>query len=67
MINTDKIISIVPKEIINTINQLTKEGNISQLEKWLSQCKQEIEFRHEQKIEMNWLYYEKYYLEMVLN
>jgi len=66
MINTDKIIKNVPKEIINTINLLAKEGNIIKLTEWLNQCKKEIEFRTEQKIEMNWLYYEKYYLEMIL-
>jgi len=65
MINTDKIKNL-PEQIINTINTLVKENNITQLENWLSECKKEIELRHEQKIEMNYLYYEKYYLEMIL-
>jgi len=67
MINTDKILKNVPEPIISTINLLVKEGNISQLEKWLNQCKKEIEFRTEQKMDINWLYYEKYYLEMILS
>jgi len=65
MINTDKIKNL-PEQIINTINLLAKENNITQLKQWLSDCKQEIEFRQEQKIDMNYLYYEKYYLEMIL-
>ena len=63
----DKILARVPKTIIDTINTLAKENNRPQLEKWLKECKQEIEFRHEQKLEMNWLYYEMYYLETILN
>lgn len=66
MINTDKILKYVPEQIINTINQLTNQGKITELQNWLTQCKQEIELRQEQKIEMNWLHYEKYYLEMIL-
>ncbi|MFA7157528.1 MAG: hypothetical protein WC123_07590 [Bacilli bacterium] len=66
MINTDKIIKNVPEPIIEIINLLAKGNNRTKLTEWLEQCKQEIEFRTEQKIDMNWLYYEKYYLEMIL-
>jgi len=67
MINMDKILKIVPEQIINTINQLVKDNNRPQLEKWLTECKQEINFRQENKMEINWLYYELYYLETILN
>ena len=67
MINTDKILANVPEQIITTINQLAKENNRPQLTQWLSDCKKEIELRQEQKIDVNWLHYEKYYLEMILS
>lgn len=67
MINMDKILARVPKQVIDTINTLAKENDRTQLEKWLKECKQEIEFRHEQNLDMNWVYYEMYYLETILN
>lgn len=67
MINMDKLTKYIPEQIINTINLLAKENNRPQLEKWLNECKQEIDFRQANKIDLSWLYYEKYYLEMILN
>ena len=67
MLSLEKIKKYIPNDIINTINLLSKEGNKEILTNWLKDCKIEIEFRHEQKISINFLYYEKAYLEYILS
>ena len=63
----DKIKHYVPSQIIDTINQCVVLHEKSILEKWLTDCKQEIHRREEAKESTFPLYYEKAYLEMVLN
>ena len=65
MINMDKILKYVAPQIINTINLLVKENNRPQLEKWLADCKKEIEFRGPHNCYE--LQLEKTYLETILS
>ena len=64
MINMDKIINNVKPQIIETINTLAKEGNKEQLEIWLKECQQEIEFRNHNCYELQ---LEKEYLKYILS
>jgi len=64
MINLDKIINNVQPQIIETINTLAKEGNKEQLEIWLKECQQEIEFRNYNCYELQ---LEKEYLKYILS
>ncbi|HBY20605.1 MAG TPA: hypothetical protein DEG71_06300 [Clostridiales bacterium] len=66
MANLDKIKNNVPNEILDTINLLAKEEDRTTLEKWLSDCKKEIIFRDNQKINTYSLNLEKQYLEYIL-
>ena len=60
----DKIIKAVHPQIIQTINFATNTGRIDILEKWLNDCKQEIELRGHGNSHA--LYAEKYYLERMI-
>jgi len=60
----DKIINNVKPQIIETINTLAKEGNKEQLEIWLKECQQEIEFRNHNCYELQ---LEKEYLKYILS
>jgi hypothetical protein len=67
MLTIDKIKNNVDKQVINTINLCAKLQEIDTLNKWLSDCKQEIQFRESIKINTYSLHCEMAYLEMVLS
>ena len=62
----DKIKYHVPTWVIDAINECVTLQEKDTLEKWLTDCKQEIHRREEAKESTFPLYYEKAYLEMVL-
>ena len=66
MFTVDKIKHHVDAQIIDTINECVKLQEIETLKKWLKDCIKEIEFRQSEKIDTYPLFYEKAYLEMVL-
>ena len=66
MISIEKILKVVDKNIIETINRLVKDENKEQLNKWLKECKQEIQRRESEKQNCYNLYAEMYYLESVI-
>jgi hypothetical protein len=66
MNSIDKIKYHVPSEVINAIDQATRNGRKKVLEKWLDDCNQEIELRKSLNKNTHPLFYEKAYLEYVL-
>ena len=66
MYTLDKIKQNVPSQIINTINECVNLQEKEILENWLKDCKQEITRRQEAKENTYPLFYEKAYLEMML-
>lgn len=68
MITYDKLQNKLDPQILQTITQLANEGNRAQLEKWLKECREEITFRTQEKLEgISELILEKTYLEYILN
>jgi len=63
----DKIKLYVHEHVIGTIDNCVEFKDIETLERWLVDCKREIQRREEAKENTFPLYYEKAYLEMVLN
>ena len=66
MVNIDKIKKHVDSDILDIINLLNLENDRETLEIWLKDCKKEIIFRNEQKMNTYSLNLEKQYLECIL-
>ena len=67
MISYDKIQKNVDKDILNFINKLVSIGDIERLNSWITDLKQEIARRNEQKEFIPFSYYcEQEYLNYVL-
>ena len=66
MNSIDKIKYHVPAQVINTINELVKLYQVEVLKKWHADCIGEIERRESENINTYPLYYEKEYLQLVL-
>lgn len=60
------MIKFINETVFNTMNQLAAEGDLKNLENWLSECKKEIARRETQKENIYPLQYEKKYLEQLL-
>lgn len=67
MLSIEKIEANLDPHIINTINECVRDQDVETLERWLTDCKKEIEFRQSQKMNTYSLHCEKYYLQTVLN